>query len=73
MPIDFFPEFLKPLVKLLPFQYMLYFPTTILIGRASLTEAQSIITTQLIWIVIMGAICTIMWGAGKKKLVIQGG
>ena len=73
VPIDFFPEFLKPLVNLLPFQYMLYYPTTILIGRASLAEAQSIIAAQLIWIVIMGVICSLMWGAGKKKLIIQGG
>ena len=73
MPIDFFPEFLKPIVNLLPFQYMLYYPTTILIGRASLVEAQSIIIAQLIWIVIMGVICSLMWGAGKKKLIIQGG
>jgi viologen exporter family transport system permease protein len=73
VPIDFFPEFLKTLVKLLPFQYMLYFPTTILIGRASLAEAQTIIIAQLMWIVIMGAVCTLMWNAGKKKLIIQGG
>ena len=73
VPIDFFPEFLKPLVNFLPFQYMLYFPTTILIGRASLAEARSIIIAQLIWIVIMGGICVIMWSAGKKKLIIQGG
>ncbi|MBT3879101.1 MAG: hypothetical protein HON76_03455 [Candidatus Scalindua sp.] len=73
VPIDFFPEFLKPIVKLLPFQYMLYFPTTILIGRTSLAEAQSIIMVQLMWIVIMGFICALMWNAGKKKLIIQGG
>ncbi len=73
VPIDFFPEFLKPFVAFLPFQYMLYFPTTILIGRASMVDAQSIIIAQLIWIVIMGGICGLMWSAGKKKLVIQGG
>ena len=73
VPIDFFPEFLKPLVNLLPFQYMLYIPTTILIGRVPLAEVQLIIITQLIWILIMGAICSLMWSAGKKKLIIQGG
>jgi ABC-type uncharacterized transport system permease subunit len=38
-----------------------------------LAEAQSIIIAQLMWIVIMGAVCTLMWNAGKKKLIIQGG
>ena len=73
VPIDFFPEFLKPLVNILPFQYMLYFPTVILTGRIPLTEVHSIIIAQLMWILIMGVICSLMWSAGKKKLVIQGG
>jgi ABC-2 type transport system permease protein len=73
VPIDFFPEFLKPLVNILPFQYMLYFPTVILTGRIPLMEVHSIIIAQLMWILIMGAICSLMWSAGKKKLVIQGG
>src|SRR3972149_5834628 len=33
VPIDFFPEFLKPLINILPFQYMLYFPTGGVPGR----------------------------------------
>ncbi len=73
VPIDFFPEFLKPLVGFLPFQYMLYIPTTILIGRVPMTEFLPVIITQLIWILIMGVICSLMWKTGKKKLIIQGG
>ena len=73
VPIDFFPEFLKPLINILPFQYMLYFPTVILTGRIPLTEVHSIIIAQLMWILIMGVLCALMWSAGKKKLVIQGG
>lgn len=73
VPIDFFPEALKPLVNFLPFQYMLYYPTVILIGQVPLTEVQPIIITQLIWALIMGVICQFMWNAGKKKLIIQGG
>ncbi len=73
VPIDFFPDFLKPVVSLLPFQYMLYIPTTILIGRIPMAEVLPVIITQLIWILIMGVICSLMWSAGKKKLIIQGG
>lgn len=73
VPIDFFPETLKPIVNFLPFKYMLYSPTIILMGRAPLTEIHSIIITQLIWVFIMGGICKLMWKAGKNKLIIQGG
>ncbi|MFQ5962777.1 MAG: ABC transporter permease [Candidatus Scalinduaceae bacterium] len=73
VPIDFFPETLKPIVNFLPFKYMLYSPTIILMGRAPLMEIHSIITTQLIWVFIMGCICKFTWNAGKNKLIIQGG
>ncbi len=73
VPIDFFPDFLKPVVNLLPFQYMLYYPTIILTGRVPLEEVHSVMITQFIWILAMGIICILMWNAGKKKLVIQGG
>jgi ABC-type uncharacterized transport system permease subunit len=38
-----------------------------------MAEVPSIIISQLMWILIMGVICSLMWNAGKKKLVIQGG
>jgi ABC-type uncharacterized transport system permease subunit len=38
-----------------------------------MAEVPSIIISQLMWILIMGVICSLMWSAGKKKLVIQGG
>lgn len=73
VPIDFFPEALKQVARFLPFQSMLYSPTIILTGKAPLTEVPSIILTQFAWLLIMGVICKLLWGAGKNKLVIQGG
>ncbi len=73
VPIDFFPETLKPLVGLLPFQYILYSPTIILMGRIPFMEIHSIITAQLMWILVMGGICKFMWNAARNKLIIQGG
>ncbi|KAA3593490.1 MAG: hypothetical protein D8M57_00430 [Candidatus Scalindua sp. AMX11] len=73
VPIDFFPERLKPLIHLLPFKHMLYSPTVILIGRVPLTEIHTILITQGIWLLIMAGIGKLMWNAGKNKLIIQGG
>jgi len=73
VPIDFFPESLKPLLNFLPFQHILYSPTIILIGKVYMTEVPRILITQLVWVVVMGIICHFMWYTGKKKLVIQGG
>ncbi|MGR3319439.1 MAG: ABC transporter permease [Candidatus Anammoxibacter sp.] len=73
VPLDFFPETLKQVARFLPFQHMLYSPTIILTGKAHLTEVFPIIIAQLIWLLIMSIICTLMWNAGKNKLIIQGG
>lgn len=73
VPPDFFPEFLKQAVRFLPFQYMLYVPTTILIGKVSLADVPAILAAQLIWIFVMSIICIVAWNYGKKKLIIQGG
>ncbi|MDR4509457.1 MAG: ABC-2 family transporter protein [Candidatus Brocadiaceae bacterium] len=73
VPIDYFPEYLKPFVHFLPFQHMLYSPTVILIGHVPLEKIQPIIITQLAWLLIMSVLCVLMWNAGKKKLIIQGG
>ena len=73
VPIDFFPETLKSLVDFLPFKHMLYSPTIIIMGRASLTEIHSILITQFLWLLIMSGIGKLMWNAGRNKLIIQGG
>ena len=73
VPIDFFPEPLKIVAHLLPFQQVLYVPTTILIGHASYGDLAPMIATQFGWIIALTAICRTMWRAGQNKLVIQGG
>jgi len=73
VPIDFFPEPLKVVADFLPFQQVLYIPTTILIGHAEASELLPMIATQFIWIFALAAVCRTMWRAGQNKLVIQGG
>ncbi|MCP5004915.1 MAG: hypothetical protein GY941_13400 [Planctomycetes bacterium] len=73
VPIDFFPERLKPLIHLLPFKHILYSPTIILIGRVSHTEIHTILIAQGLWLIVMVGVGKLMWNAGKNKLIIQGG
>lgn len=73
IPIDFFPEAVKPLIMLLPFQYILYIPTVILMGHLSGGPVLMMIAAQFAWVLILSAICKAAWGAGRNKLLIQGG
>ncbi|GMT41635.1 MAG: ABC transporter permease [bacterium] len=73
VPIDFFPETLKPFVMMLPFQYVLYTPTVILMGHADVEQALRLIAGQAAWVFVFAAGCKSAWRAGQRKLVIQGG
>ncbi len=73
VPIDFFPEVLKPIIAMMPFQYTLYAPTVILMGHVGTQQALSLIAMQVVWVVVLSAACRAMWRVGRNKLVIQGG
>jgi ABC-2 type transport system permease protein len=73
IPIDFFPDKIKPLLELTPFPYILYAPTVILTGHATAVRAQHLILGQVIWVIILYFMCKIVWRIGRNKLLIQGG
>ena len=73
IPIDFFPEWLMPFINILPFQYILYLPTSIIIGHISGDIAINMIAIQFCWVIGMGFMCWKMWTSGSRKLVVQGG
>lgn len=73
VPIDFFPDALRAFVPLLPFQYILYTPTVILMGHVDAGQAATLVSHQAVWFAALALISMQTWQAGKKKLVIQGG
>jgi ABC-2 type transport system permease protein len=73
VPIDFFPDVLMVVINLLPFQQILYVPTVILTGHAPMGDLPALLATQLAWVVLMTTVAKTMWGAGRNKLVVQGG
>lgn len=73
LPIDFFPDFMQPMINFLPFKYILYVPTSILIGHFPESQIFSQILLQATWCIALYLLSLIMWKAAEKKLVIQGG
>jgi ABC-2 type transport system permease protein len=73
VPVDFFPDALKVVINLLPFQQILYVPTVILTGHAPLDSLPALLSTQFAWVVLMTMVSKTMWSAGRNKLVVQGG
>lgn len=73
IPIDFFPDWAMPAADLLPFKYILYVPTALLIGHIEGMEAVRLLALQAVWVAALGAASWAMWSAARRKLVVQGG
>ncbi len=61
LPLAFFPELVQKMFAFLPFQYMLYMPVQIFLGKFALAEAIRIILIQCIWVIALYAIIQMLW------------
>lgn len=73
IPIPFFPDYLKNISKILPFQYISDFPIRLYVGNITNKEGLIGIIIQIIWIIILVIIGRIITKKALKKAVIQGG
>ncbi|MDE6601977.1 MAG: ABC-2 family transporter protein [Lachnospiraceae bacterium] len=65
-PLDMFRE-LKVISEILPFQYQLYLPVKIYLGKLSMAMVFRGIGIQMIWCLALWGISVIVWESGKKR------
>jgi ABC-2 type transport system permease protein len=70
MPIDFFPEPLRTIATLLPFQAIMMAPNNVYLGKETLIL---VIAQQVFWIAALALVCHAVLRSGERKLVIHGG
>ncbi len=73
VPLVLFPAFLQPFVYASPFAAMFSTPLLIYVGVIGPERYLAAIGTQLVWLAILGGISTLIWRAGAKRIVVQGG
>lgn len=73
IPIYVFPDWLQPLLRVLPFAGLVDFPASIYTGLAMPSEIWWMITKQVIWIVVLIALGRWRFNAALRRTVIQGG
>lgn len=69
LPLDFFPEKLLEIVKLLPFPYLFYYPLQILVN-SGLTEgafSKTVLLPQIVQLLFFFLIVTIVYFLGLKR------
>ena len=73
VPLTFLPDVFQSLSDVLPFKYMLYFPTTVFLGKVSPEAFVSGMLAQLLWIAGLTLLARLMWRKGVKRYVAYGG
>ena len=73
VPLSFLPGVLQIAAGALPFAYMLYFPTMVLMGRVDPVGFLEGLAVQALWIAVFAGLTQIVWRRGLKRYVAYGG
>lgn len=73
IPVTMFPDLLFKINQFLPFRAIYAIPVTILTQRMESQTITAVLTTQVIWILLLYFITEFIWIIGKRKLIVQGG
>lgn len=73
IPIPFFPDFLKTISNILPFQYISDLPFRIYSGNIALSVGLNGLKMQIIWLIILIVLGYIILKNSLKRVEVQGG
>jgi ABC-2 type transport system permease protein len=73
IPLVIFPPLLQKIAFALPFAAMFSTPVLIYVGVIPPARYAAALGLQALWIVVLGSIATVLWRAGAKRVVVQGG
>lgn len=73
LPLDLLPPFWAGLLKLLPFQYMAYFPAVVFLGKVQGWELVRGLALQLAWVVFFALLCRWLYRSGLRRYGAYGG
>jgi ABC-2 type transport system permease protein len=73
VPVSFFPDWLAAVARATPFPSMVQTPIDIFIGRTTGLHIVAALASQLAWALVMLAAAQVVFAAGVRRLVIQGG
>lgn len=73
IPLDLLPAVVRDIAMIMPFQYLAYFPATVWLGRVGRQEMWSGLAIQLLWVVLLVAVCRILLARGLRRYAAYGG
>lgn len=72
IPVNLYPDAVKRLVLLLPFRHMLGGPANLFV-KFSWPAAGELLLHQLVWLLIFGLLCNLIYRLGVRRVDLNGG
>jgi ABC-2 type transport system permease protein len=73
VPLVFFPAALQAVLSVLPFAAMFSTPLLIYVGRIGPAQWGAALGLQAAWLAILACASAVLWRAGARRVVVQGG
>jgi ABC-type uncharacterized transport system permease subunit len=73
IPLVLFPAALQQFVYVLPFAAMFSTPLLIYVGQIPPARYLEAMGVQVLWVVVLGLVSLVLWRAGARRVVVQGG
>jgi ABC-2 type transport system permease protein len=73
IPFWFLPDQVVTVLQWLPFKNIYFTPLNIFLGKVPVGDIGLLFVEQCIWIVILYAICQLLWKLAGRRLIIHGG
>jgi ABC-2 type transport system permease protein len=73
VPVEIFPERVRPAVDLLPFRFQVGFPVELMTGAYSFGDAVGKLAQQWVWVVVLLVAAAFAWRRGLRRYEAYGG
>lgn len=73
MPLNFFPDWLEAIARVLPFAAIVQTPVDVFLGEADGAELAGVLAYQAVWAVVLLALARGVLSVAVRRVVVQGG
>jgi viologen exporter family transport system permease protein len=73
IPMTFFPNSVRRVLDLLPFEHIAYSPLQIYLGKYDIRHSLLVLGEQWLWVIVLLMLAHLWWERAVQKITIQGG
>jgi len=72
VPVNLLPGVIEKIAYVLPFSYIIYFPVVAIQGKLSMSLLISVISVQVVWLLVLSLLFSYLWKSGLRRFTDLG-